>query len=330
MYGLFNIDDSSKNIKIFSTPGTFAWEKPTNASMMHIHMLGAGGGGGSGAKGAASAAGGGGSGSGGAYGSLIFPLWCLPDVLYINSGAGGIGGASSTIASNGSAGLSGTRAVISLSPNTSILAFHLMTCTAGNGGGGGTTVPAGGAGGAIATISGVRGSAVESSWFPTLGFGTVYCRQYTTLADRGQWSVASRVGIAGGVTGAGNPTPATVTNGVYNGPGAGGAGISAAAFAGGAVSYYTFDGRFISSSNGGTTTTTVRNAGPGGKVYISFPYYYGGGGGASSVTAAVNGGDGGTGGNGCGGGGGGAALTTAGNSGAGGNGGNGLIIIATW
>ena len=83
MIEVFDIDDSSKNIKIFSTPGTFAWEKPTNASMMHVYMVGAGGGGGGGGRGATGLAGGGGGGGHGSFASLLFPLWCLPDILYV-------------------------------------------------------------------------------------------------------------------------------------------------------------------------------------------------------------------------------------------------------
>jgi hypothetical protein len=87
--------------------------------MIHIWALGAGGGGSSGTMGCGLSAGGNGGASGG-YVSLLIDAYIIPDIIYINVGVGGTGGAATTISNGiGNAGSNGGRTYVSMYPSTS-------------------------------------------------------------------------------------------------------------------------------------------------------------------------------------------------------------------
>src|SRR5882757_8730137 len=85
-------------MQMFKEPSTVTnlqwhtWLKPRGCSMAYMFCMGGGGGGGGGFTGiATSARGGGGSGGAGGFTRVLMPLFMLPDVLYVQCGAGGIG-----------------------------------------------------------------------------------------------------------------------------------------------------------------------------------------------------------------------------------------------
>src|SRR5689334_17659694 len=96
------------DVQIFSCPMNAVtqwqeWRKPRGVSMVAMLLIGGGGGGGGGFTAASGSAKGGGA--GGACSSLafhIFPAFCLPDILKVSVGLGGVGGSGSGV--NGSAG----------------------------------------------------------------------------------------------------------------------------------------------------------------------------------------------------------------------------------
>lgn len=80
-----------QGVQIFegpTSPGVrnFVWQKPKNLTMCSLVLHASGGPGGAGAIGPAGAAAGGGGGASGTGVSLIFPLWAVPDVLYVTLG----------------------------------------------------------------------------------------------------------------------------------------------------------------------------------------------------------------------------------------------------
>lgn len=94
------------------------WERPDDCNMIHIWALGAGGGGSSGTMGCGLSAGGNGGGSGG-YVSLLIDAYIIPDIIYINVGTGGVGGAATTVANGvGNAGSNGGQTYVSMFPTT--------------------------------------------------------------------------------------------------------------------------------------------------------------------------------------------------------------------
>ena len=96
MLDIFHTSDNiNVNQQIFyATGGWQTWIKTRGKSMINITVIGGGGGGGAGTVGAAAATtrtGGGGGGSG-AVVQATGPLLVLPDILYVQAGAGGVGG----------------------------------------------------------------------------------------------------------------------------------------------------------------------------------------------------------------------------------------------
>src|ERR1041385_4783253 len=87
------------------------WRKPRGVSMCQVITIGGGGGGGGGFSGASGTARGGGGGGGSSSMTVltIASIW-LPDVLYVQVGAGGIGGGP------GLAGTDGMTSFVSISP----------------------------------------------------------------------------------------------------------------------------------------------------------------------------------------------------------------------
>ena len=105
-----------------------AWQKPRGKTMCHILLVGAGGNGGNGVVGANSFAGGGGGGGSGGQTSIRFPLWAVPDTLFVST-----------------AGQAGNGSYVATSTTSSTTNNTLIAAQSGGNGGNGTTVPAGGA-----------------------------------------------------------------------------------------------------------------------------------------------------------------------------------------
>ena len=288
------------------------WTKPRGVSMVYMCAVGGGGGGGGGREGATNTArGGGGGGGSGAYATLMVPAIFLPDVLKIQVGHGGQGGAAST---NGTAGIaSGVSFGSGLTAGGSSPNLILR----GNGGsaGGAGSLTAGGTFGAAGTVT---------------GFGAI--QQFgVSLNNSGQ------AGVGGGAhTGnAGSPITSVFASSPLSG-GSGGAGINTPAqvgFAGGALGLQSAldfgDGTLTPAAAfraGGVAGTLGVAGGPGNAgLYSIKPFHNTGGTGGGSCDNAA-GGAGGPGGIGCGGGGGGAGTT----GGRGGDGGPGIVIIISW
>jgi hypothetical protein len=275
--------------QIFKRPSTITntqwttWLKPRGKTMGYFIAIGGGGGGGAGFGAAAGAARGGGGGGGGAsIGRLLVPLFMIPDRLYIQVGAGGLGATSGLAAA-------GIPSFVSLVPDSTTRNI-LAGSNGGNGGGTGT--------GAAAGTAGTAGAIVTSTGFD---FGI-------------NLAIAGNAGAAGGVQGGAVGGSYTQTNSGMPG-GAGGAGSTSADFAGGG---YTAAAGLYINSFAPAVAPAGSNPGAHGRSFNDYFYHYSGFGGGSSNTTV--GGPGGYGGIGAGGGGGGAGVTTGGRGGDGGSG----------
>lgn len=306
--------------------GWHTWRKPRGVNFVQFFALAGGAGGGGGVAGAVNTAAGGGGGGSSAQANIIFPAWCLPDVLYISVGYGGAGGTgSTTIATVGSAGIA---TYISIDP--SVTANNLlMIVNPGSAGGlaAGATPGTGGAGGTVSTIA--NASLAGTGWANSfLG---------QTNNNAGNITLVGSAGTAAVNAAAGTAQTLPVTGLMVTG-GTGGGSLSATAagtgLAGGAI---TGAGAFPTLIGGivpGTTTGTGGLGSNGMRPIPNLNYFYGGTGGSSTggaATAGSSGGRGGAGAFGCGGGGGGGCITGTGSTGgAGGKGGDGIVIATAW
>lgn len=298
----------NSDVQLFTIPSTVnqiqwhTWVKPRGKSMMHIIAASGGGGGGGGFTRAAAAAGGGG-GSGGSSGltRLTIPLIFVPDVLYVQVGAGGQGALSGGTATAGQ--LSYVVARYSAATPGTINANNVFVVS-------GAAAPAGGGTGTGAAV-GALGAA-----------GTIATIAAMPLAHMGHFDlVAGTAGVAGGaVAGAIGTAQAIPTATPFWGA-TGGAGTTSADFAGGA---FTASADSLFSEMRPTTPAAGSFDGSTGRTIWQPFFSFGGGGGSSSNTGV--GGNGGNGGLGCGGGGGGAGTT----GGRGGDGGSGFVYIICW
>jgi hypothetical protein len=274
------------------TNGFQTWSKPPGISFVHIICIGPGGGGsGAVAFQSGTAWRGGGGGGSGAMNSAFLPAFLVPDILYINVGLGGAGGAASTTATP-NAGSAGGLTYVSFWPSQTA---GYALCMASFGGG--ATVPtAGGAGAA----GGTGGTAATTTNFPTSQVGL-----RTFIA-----------GTAGGRGGTIDAPGILATNRVTGGGGGAGNTVAGATLATGTVinpiGQYSLQN--ISPSPVGTQGSSLIDL-------VKFVFSGGTGAGSSST---ISGSAGGNGGYGCGGGGGGVGP---GLGGAGGKGGDGLVII---
>ena len=298
----------ASDVAFFNSPNTitsgatdfFIWKKPRGITMLGMICVGAGGGGGGGFTAAAAAArGGGGSGACSGFSKLIIPAWAVPDVLYVKIAKGGLG-----VGSGGGTAGSGANSFILIRPNT---LSALNTLLVSN-----TNAPAGGGTGTGAAVGALGGAP------------TIATQQNSVLSGVGQWSAFVGVqGVAGGaVAGAIGPPIAIPLTGVFTMPGAGGAGTTAADFAGGIITAVANDSHISDVRPVGAAAGSFN--GSSGHLLRAPLWSYGGLGGSSS-NAGV-GGNGGNGGPGSGGGGGGGGTT----GGKGGDGGDGMVIIWCW
>ncbi len=306
MLDVFHLPTSQgdADIQIFTGPQTVTnlqwttWIKPRGKSMLHILCIGGGGGGGGGFSGTGGSARGGGGGGGSAgITRVTIPLVLLPDILYIQAGAGGIG-----IGVGGTAG-TGVLSWVGIYPhfeNTNIIAVSGLAPATG--GANGTSVAAGSLGTA----------------------GTVASITNMPLALLGQFnfSVGKDGTPGGGTASAGaninffSPTTTFCTMG-----GTGGGGCTSGDFAGGAVN--TLANSLLRSYASDQAPAGSNNGASGHVLWKPFFSFGGMGGGSSN---AGQGGAGGDGGYGSGGGGGGAGNP----GGKGGDGGPGIVMMMAW
>jgi hypothetical protein len=299
MLDIQHIPGAKSDTQIFYSQGSIqTWQKPRGAKFIHIFAIGGGGGGGGGGvvTSTGTRAGGGGGGSAG-FCRGFYPAFLLPDILYVQVGAGGAGGASQT------GGSAGTTSFVSLTPaQTPTLAPIILSgntnCGSGGGAGGVSTSTAGAAG----LVATVPGNAIVGG---VLGLNIL--------------AVSGFIGKPGSLSnGAGSP--AFTGSNLAQGGASGG-------FRNGSTSTFGTGGTntsgsviLLSNVNGGL------ESGSGDSGYASLVPFCSMGGGGGGGTLGATGGRGGDGGYGSGGGGGGSATTTGGR---GGKGGDGLVIITT-
>lgn len=306
MLDFFHVPTSngSTDVQIFNRPSNVTntqwttYQKPRGKSMLSILCIGGGAGGGGGFTGAAaSARGGGGGGGSSAVTRVVVPLYLLPDILYIQVGAGGLG-----VGSGGGTAGAGILSYVAVFPNTTAANVLAVSGNAGAVGGGTGTAAAVGAAGTAGTVATIAN-------MPLAGLGVFQL-------------IAGHLGIAGGAVAGGSPTGQSIpTTSVITMGGCGGAGTTSADFAGGLISA---TANTFLSENRPSGAAAGSNPGSDG-TQVNKPFFsFSGLGGSSSNTGV--GGAGGNGAIGAGGGGGGGGTT----GGRGGNGGNGIVIMTAW
>ena len=280
------------------------WQKPRNCKFIYITTIGGGGGGGGGANTSGNGGGGGGGGSSSITKTFI-PAALLPDLLYIQVGLGGLGGATAT--NGGSGGIT----TISIEPNTTPTNVIIRSGDVGATGGNGGTIAVAGTGG-----NGGTTFSTTNGFLSSLGVTS---------------SIVRSIGNDGGFGFVGGGTITSLSSLIVCGGGGGGGKSNTNGGAGGSVLAGGVLGRVAggvggtTGGNGGNGTLTIT---PNLLTYSStqFPFATNGGAGGGG-NAAISGG-GGNGGNGAiGSGGGGAGSTDGGTGRNGGNGGDGIVII---
>ena len=298
-----HINDNSLKNQVFYFAGTNAWQtwiKPPNCKFVNFFLVGGGAGGRGGATGAASTRSGGNGGGSAAYAYITVPAFTLPDMLYIQVGGGGVGGASG----NGAGGVGGLSYVCSIPDITTPYNILMKSGTLGAG----TTLSQNG--------------------------GTVIVAADIILGQVGL--VSAYAGQVGGLGGSSSAAATNVTpSGIPFTGGAGGAGCSSVGTLGTSASVLGILD-FPTISGGTNTAVQSATANPGNNGYatrenfigpnFNAPMFFSGGagGGAASQTLGV-GGKGGDGSFGCGGGGGGAGGNST--AGIGGRGGDGFVMV---
>jgi len=305
------------DIQYFSGPATTTlrqwqtWRKPRGARW--IHMIGVGGGGGGGTGFTSGAGGGGAGGSSGSQTTVMIPAMFVPDVLYIQAGAGGAG---ATVGAT--LGTAGTITYVCIEPvqNVPGPASTLLLATGGTVGAAVPTAALGGtAPGAVAAAT-IAGMCLAGRGFSTL--------------------LAGQVGIAGGNAGAGGggmsvPTPGLMVTG---GTGGGGGAAGATGGTGGVIfpisNMLGTDFFALPVPGTGALSSTPATSADSGVVSRNFLFNFGGaGGGGGTNDAAGVASAGGDGAPGCGGGGAGCTGSGTVSIPRGGNGGPGFVYIIT-
>lgn len=312
---LFNLPPTtSANVQVFTGPVStvtnvqwFTWTKPRGVSMIEFIGIGSGsGGGGAFSNIAGSTRGGSGGGASGGMARVLIPAIFIPDVVYLQIGAGGVGGiptATNVVPALANDGTAGVITYVSVAPNTAagnvILRSSNAAPTRGQCGSG-TAAGSNGAGGTIATIANM----------PIAALGVYFM-------------IAGQDGAIGAPeTGANGFSVALPTTGIRAGGGAGGAGVTATDFAGGIIT--PIASTYLGQQCAAAPAAGAGGDGSGGPMIWQPLFGFGGCGGSSSNTGT--GGNGGNGGYGAGGGGAGSGVT----GGYGGAGGSGLIAITCW
>lgn len=296
------------DIQEFTRPSTVTntqwidWWKPEGISMIEIFCVGGGGGGGGGRSGAATTARGGGGGGGSSGHVRVFiPAVFVPERLFVQVGAGGIG----TVSGGGTAG-SGLLSYVAVAPNN--IASNIVAISGNVPAVGGVTgTAASGTGGAASTVA-------QISSMPLCGMGHFAM-------------VAGQAGTDGTGTNLGGVDVALPLTGCVclGGASAGSLPANGAGSPGGA--YALVPGAYVSEGAPPEAAASGNDGGSGPLLRFGiggFLWSYGGCGGSSSDTGT--GGKGGNGNFGAGGGGGAGGIT----GGRGGDGGSGYVCITCW
>ena len=283
------------------------WTKPRGIKFIYILGLGGGGSGG-GSDNTANSSGGGGGGGSGAQTTILLPEMFIPDVLYIQAGAGGKGLLINDVGPSGSDTFIAIEPYNTYTPNLTLLRAR---GGAGGGAGSGTAAGAGGVAGAASTIADMP-----------------LCRgAFTSLSGQNGGNGGAPNGVA--------PNINFPVNGlmVTGGAGGGGSNTASTGRAGGSIikpltlgeTYY----RSIIGGAGASGSSAGRDGGNGYSANFNIINVGGaGGGGAASGGARVSGrgGDAAVGA-----GGGGTGAGTASNPAIkGGEGGSGFVMILCW
>lgn len=269
---LFVPTSNSTQVIVFSSAGSYIWNKPANAKSVYVMLIGGGGGGGGGARyTSTSACAGGGGGGGGGFWEGFFDANSLSASVAVSVGSGGNGGSGAVAIGAGNPGSSGG---ISKFDN------YIQVTNGGNGLGGNITTAGAGAGGTYNGNAGGGG-----------GFG----------ASGAGGSQTNRGGAGGGGGGGVSLTPAAFNGGLggFGAAGlvaAGAIGLGSSSASGGNGGNGSSTGLLISSSSsggsgGGASTFATGSGGNGGN---GGGFGTGGGGGGATIGS----GTGGTGGNG--------------------------------
>jgi len=290
MLDINHIPIQSDNLKIFYARGTTdwqTWQKPRGCKFIWIMCIGGGAGGNGGGTNSPST----GGGSGGVCRAL-YQANTLPDILFIQPGAGSVGGT----------GTSGTSGNASATANNSFVTIAAGSTAAMN----------------TVCVSGAAGAGTTNNYAAETALTTANYTTNAALLSLANWTAIA--GQAGDSTLAGiTPLTTTITCGGAAGNDGGG-GLSIASVNLGLYSTPQIHG---GANFGGS--------GDSGVWYWKPMFGLGGAGGSNSQTSVPpgtgTGGNGGNGAYGCGGGGGGRGSITGGK---GGNGGDGLVIIATF
>lgn len=307
MIDTFHISDNNLYNQTFYYNGTNnwqVWQKPPNCSFVHMFLLGGGSGGEGGETGPGSVVlgvvkNGGRGGGSSSVTYATFPAFAIPDILYIQVGKGGLGGAAAF--GSGVDGEAGSLSYVAVLPDLNYTPQNILIAS----------------GNAAATSLGVGGTAITAA--------QIILAQVSFYK-----SYAGQDGGSGGGSGTpgGSITPAIIP--VTGGAGGGGTNATAVVSASGNINGFLF-----SPTVSGGTSSSLLGGRPGGSGYSTrenfnnlnykLPLFFtgGAGGGSGDESSGARGGDGAFG---CGGGGGGAGFTNT-TGGRGGDGGNGLVII---
>ena len=307
MIDSFDIPNSGVYHKtIFATGNAtwVTWQKPSGIKFIYSYVLGAGGAGGGGRTGGVNSGGGGGGGGSSAISVGLYPAFMLPDIMYIQVGAGSAGAAAGTGAA------SGMLSYISAAPNTTAINIIMQSGDAAAGGGGGGTNTGNGSG-----VGGTAGSIWTYTSYPIPKVGMIT-------------SIAGQTGAIGGTNLPAAGTSITPSLPITGGGGGGGVSAAGTPTGGGSIT----GSGFLPTISGGITGAITGGHGymptmPTAQSYLSQPLVFTGAGGGSATGTGV-GGFGGNASYGSGGGGGGASYNSTG--GTGGRGGDGLILISCW
>lgn len=294
---------SQADVQTFRGGGGWrTWNRPRGKTMAYMFCSGSGGGGGGGWTAATGVdRPGGGGGGGGAVARLVIPILFLPDILYVQAGARGTGGAA------GVNGVAGNRSYICTSPVQGNAALTFLQSGATAAGLGQTS--------SVAPASSGFGEVVSTVALCALG----------AAAGITQFIVGQNGGPGGNTTGAnggaGTAVTYSATTPFSGGPGGGTSGSNDAEFAGGALT----GAGLIPTVTGGVAGGNPGNGQGAGILWrpLIQPAGSGGGTGGAAGTVGGRGADAQIGSGGAGGGGG---VT----GGRGGNGGDGLVLIISW
>ena len=306
VFNLPNGMGDSLGVEVFNPAGAVGatqwqvWRKPRGCSILSIIAIssGAGGGGGAGNTAGAAKGGGGGGGSSG-IGRLMYPMYLIPDELYIQVPQGGRGGAGGSTGSGVAGGTGGT-SYIATYPNTNGNNLFGASST-GPGGGGAGTIAAAGSGGSAGGVVVLTGVPLSN-----FALSAIF--------------LAGVAGAAGGAQTGANGASVTIGTAGQIISGSGGGGSTATDFLGGDITGVA-NTPFLTKIGGASAT-----AGSNGFRYDQYmgPIYGGCGGGSSNAVTGGFGGSCGVNAPGAGGGGGGAGTTVGGR---GGDGGPGLVLM---